>query len=60
MKRKIRLIYTICYQDGEDHWSQGFQTVDAEIELPETLVGGPINNFSFVGLEFLPEPPKGE
>lgn len=60
MKRKIRLIYTICYQDGEEHWSQGFATVDSEVELPSQIYGRPIGDFNFVGLEFLPEPPKEE
>ena len=58
MKTKVRLIYTICHQTGPDRHDQGFVTVDTEIELPEKIKGIPIRDFAFVGLEFLPEPPK--
>ena len=58
MKKKVRLIFTIAVQDGEEHWSQKYATVDSEVELPEMIGGASLREFSFVGLEFLP--PKSD
>ena len=52
MKKKVRLIYTICHQTGPDRFDQGFATVDTEIEIPETICGRLIKDYAFVGLEF--------
>ena len=58
MKKRVRLIFTIAVQDGEEHWSQKYATVDSEVELPEMIGGASLREFSFVGLEFLP--PKSD
>ena len=55
MSKKVRLIYTVCHQTGVDRYDQGFVTVDAIIDLPEKINGRPLKEYSFVGLEFLPE-----
>jgi hypothetical protein len=59
VRLKVRLIFTACIQDGPEHWSQEFKTIDTEVELPDKIMGGQASNIvgdsglSCVGIEFL-------
>jgi hypothetical protein len=51
MKAKIKLIFTNCFQDGTEHFSQAYKIVETEIEVPTELYGRKIREWSFVGAE---------
>jgi len=51
MTVKAKLIFTNCFQDGTEHFTQVYKIVETDVEVPMELYGRKIKEWSFIGAE---------